>query len=59
MPGKNDEVRCPGCGRRVHWSERQGRDRIVCPRCRVVFEAKPLGDDAPSSRGGSVGGPAP
>lgn len=42
MPGKNGEVRCPGCGRRVQWSERQGRDRIVCPRCRVVFEDKPL-----------------
>ena len=41
MAEKNLELRCPGCGRRVRWTERQGRDRIVCPRCRMVFETKP------------------
>ncbi len=42
MPGKNWDVHCPGCGRRAKWSERRGRDRIVCPRCKMVFEDKPV-----------------
>jgi DNA-directed RNA polymerase subunit RPC12/RpoP len=41
MAGKKEELRCPGCGRKVHWDERRGRDRVVCPRCRMVFEDRP------------------